>query len=229
MFKKSLFALITLLFVLSACSPASPASNAMMDKPTEEMMEKPTEAMMEEPTEEMMEKPTEAMMEEPTEEMMEKSDEAMMDTPAWFGVSLTNVSTGENFTISDFKGKVVLVENMAIWCSNCKQQQNQVKALHEALEMNKDLVSIGLDIDPNENSADLKTYIENNNFDWIYAVAPGDVINEFGTLYGNQFLNPSSTPILIIDRKGQAHPMPFGIKSAEELKNFIEPFLSENM
>ena len=229
MFKKSLFALITLLFVLSACSPASPTSNAMMDKPTEEMMEKPTEAMMEEPTEEMMEKPTEAMMEEPTEEMMEKSDEVMMDTPAWFGVSLTNVSTGENFTINDFKGKVVLVENMAIWCSNCKQQQTQVKALHEALGMNEDLVSIGLDIDPNENSADLKTYIENNSFDWIYAVAPGDVINEFSTLYGNQFLNPSSTPILIIDRKGQAHPMPFGIKSAEELKNFIEPFLSENM
>ncbi len=165
--------------------------------------------------------------------MDEKTPEAMVDemmeAPAWFGAALTNVSSGEDFTISDFKGKVVLVETLAMWCPSCKRQQIQVKALHEALGMDEDLVSIGLDIDPNENAADLKAYTEANSFDWIYAVAPAEVSREIGALYGDQFLNPTSTPILVIDRHGEVHPMPFGVKSAADLQAFIEPFLKEGM
>ncbi len=153
----------------------------------------------------------------------------MMAAPAWFGTPLTDVRTGQNFTINDFKGKVVLLETLAMWCPSCKKQQEQVKALLGASGMNKDLVTIGLDIDPNENAADLKTYTDNNGFNWIYAVAPAEVTREIGNLYGAQFLNPPSTPILIIDRKGEAHPMPFGIKSADDLMKFIEPFLQAGM
>jgi thiol-disulfide isomerase/thioredoxin len=131
-------------------------------------MEKPTEVMMEKSTETMMEKPTETMMEKPTE----AADGKMTAAPAWFGATLSDASTGNTFTINDFKGKVVLVETMAQWCPNCKQQQTQVKALHELLGMNKDLVSLGLDIDPNENLLDLKNYVTSNGFDWLYAVAP---------------------------------------------------------
>jgi thiol-disulfide isomerase/thioredoxin len=169
------------------------------------------------------------MMEKPDEEMMDESSDEMMSETVWFGTSFTNVSTGETFTINDYKGKVVLIENLAMWCSNCKKQQEQVKLLHELIGMNEDLVSIGLDIDTNENAEDLKTYIANNGFDWIYTVATQEVTREIGNLYGAQFLNPPSTPIIIVDRNGQTHPMPFGIKSAEDLKNFIDPFLSDNM
>jgi thiol-disulfide isomerase/thioredoxin len=225
MFKKMLFMLLTLSFSLAACAPAAATPEVMMEKPTEAMMEKPTETMMEKPTEAMMEKPTETMMEKPTE----AAGGTMMETPAWFGATLTDASTGNTFTINDFKGQVVLVETLAQWCSNCKKQQAQVKALHELLGMNKDLVSIGLDIDPNENVADLKNYVASNGFDWLYAVAPVEVSREIGKLYGDNFLNPPSTPILIIDRKGVAHPLPFGIKSADELKKFIEPFLQDGM
>jgi thiol-disulfide isomerase/thioredoxin len=240
MFKKTLIPVLLSLFVLSACAPAKANPAAMeeipvtgssegMEKPTEAMMEKPTEAMMEKPTEAMMEKPTETMMEKPTEAMMEEPAEMMMASPAWMDAALTHVSTGEEFKISDFKGKVVLVENLAIWCSTCLSQQKQVKALHEALRMNEDLVSVGLDIDPNEDAGDLKSYTRSNGFDWYYAVAPREVASEMGNLYGAQFLNPPSAPILIIDRKGEVHPMPFGLKSSDDLKKFIEPFLKDAM
>lgn len=236
MFKKSLFVLIALAFALSACAPAAPEASPMKEQPTQVMMEKPTEAMPQKPTEAMMNKTSEAMPAKPTEAMPMKTPvatESMTDkmatTPDWFGISLTDVRTGKTFTMNDFKGKVVLVENLAMWCSNCKKQQIQVKALHSALGMNKDLVSIGLDIDSKEVASDLKTYTDTNGFDWIYAVAPVNVTRAIGNLYGNQFLNPPSTPILIIDRKGQVHPMPFGIKSADDLKKFIEPFLAAPM
>ena len=191
-----------------------PTAEAMMDKAT------PTaDAMMDKET------PTaDAMMSKET-----PAADAMMEAPAWYSASLTNASTGQAFTINDFKGKVILVEAMAIWCPTCLKQQEQVKALQTALGKRDDFVSIGLDIDPNEDLVSLKSYVENNGFDWLYAVSNADVSSELSSLYGDQFLNPPSTPIVVIDRHGEAHPMPFGLKSADELLKFIQPFLDGSM
>ena len=89
------------------------------------------------------------------------------------------------------------------------------------------MVSVAIDIDPNEDNAILKAHTDKNGFDWVYAVAPGEVAAEIGQLYGGQFLNPPATPMLIIDRQGQAHPLEFGPKSAQSLQEALAPFLSE--
>jgi thiol-disulfide isomerase/thioredoxin len=225
---KILATLITVSIFLAACSPAAPTVEVMMEKPTDAMMEKPTDAMMEKPTDAMMDKPNDAMMDKPTDAMMETHSPEMM-VPKFFEASLTNVNTGDSFKISDFSGKVVLVENLAMWCPNCKKQQEQVKILHEMLGMDSGLVSIGLDVDLNEDPADLKKYTDSNGFDWFYAIPPQEVLTEISNLYGANFLNPPSTPIFVIDRKGGIHPMPFGVKSADDLKEYIDPFLSEGM
>lgn len=199
-------------FLVTACGAS--AEDAMMEKPTEDAMH--DTAMTEE-----------AITDNATEEAM--TEEAMMESPAWYGAALTNVRTGEAFTIQDLKGKVILVETMAVWCSNCLRQQGQVKELHSLLGERDDFVSIGLDIDPNEEASRLKDFIDAQGFDWLYAVSPVEVSREFSALYGDQFLNPPSTPMLVIDRHGVAHPLPFGIKSADELLHFIQPFLDESM
>jgi hypothetical protein len=116
-----------------------------------------------------------------------------------------------------------------MWCSNCRAQQQQVLALHGLLGEREDFVSIGIDIDTNENLGDLTAYVASNGFDWYYAVATSEVAREFGKLYGDQFLNPPSTPMLIIDRQGKAHPLPFGIKSAEDLLDYLTPYLDKGM
>ena len=162
-----------------------------------------------------------------TEEAM--MDDAMMETPAWFEISLTNVRSNEAFTIEDLHGKVVLVETMAVWCSNCLKQQGQVQALHTLLGERDDFVSIGLAIDPNEDAAKLLGFVEEQGFNWVYAVSPADVSRDLASLYGDQFLNPPSTPMLVIDRHGNVHPLPFGIKSADDLLNAIQPYLDEGM
>ena len=80
----------------------------------------------------------------------------MPDLPAWYSAGLTDVRSGEAFTIADAQGKVILVETMAIWCSNCLRQQQEVKALHEALGERDDLVTVVLDIDLNEDADKLQ-------------------------------------------------------------------------
>ena len=215
--RNTLLSLVVFLAVLLTACGGAATPDAMMEKSEDAMME---------------EKPEETMVEPTHDTMMDdamSTPEAMMEVPAWFDTALTDARTGQTFSINDFKGKVVLVETMAIWCSNCLKQQGQVKALHEQLGARDDFVSIGLDIDPNENTDVLKSYVESKGFDWLYAVPSVDVSREIASLYGDQFLNPPSTPIVVIDRHGDAHPLPFGIKSADDLMKAIQPFLDESM
>lgn len=121
--KQVLFNMVLLMaFLVSACSgAATPTADTMMEKevPTAEaMMDKATptaDAMMDKET------PTaDAMMSKET-----PAADAMMEAPAWYSASLTDASTGQAFTINDFKGKVVLVETLAMWCSNCKNNRDR--------------------------------------------------------------------------------------------------------
>jgi hypothetical protein len=205
-----------------------------------DMMKEDSEAMMgEDDAGDMMKDEAEVtmgeddsgdMMKEDSEAMTDaEGSEAMMDLPAWFGAALTDVHSGETLTVTDLKGKVVLVETMAIWCSNCLRQQQEVKALHGVLGERDDLVTLVLDVDPNEDAGTLKAYANKNGFTWAYAVAPREVAREIGQLYGDQFLNPPSTPMLIVDRHGEVHLLPFGRKTAEDLQEALIPFLDGDM
>jgi cytochrome oxidase Cu insertion factor (SCO1/SenC/PrrC family) len=216
-----LYVMLLLAVILAACGGTAPDAT---EKNDDMMMEdKPAdEAMVDEPHDDMM---SDDAMDESSSDMM--SEDAMMESPAWFSVSLTDVNSGETFTINDLKGKVILVETMAVWCSNCLKQQMQVKALHQTLGERDDFVSIGIDIDSNEDSAKLKGFVDANGFDWKYVVSPAEVSRDISSLYGGQFLNPPSTPMLIIDRHGNVHPLPFGIKSADDLLQALQPFLDE--
>lgn len=237
-----LIMLITAL-VLSACVPGVPVTSnnetsmemdtmdkddAMMDedKKDDSMMDddKKDDSMMDDSHgEDSMDK-DDAMMDEDKKD--DSMDSAMMgEMPDWFSHQFTNINTGETFSIADLKGKVILVETMATWCSNCLRQQKEVKTLHGLIGERDDFVSFGLDIDLYEDADKLKEYVDRQGFDWTYAISNDLVAREIGNLYGSQFLNPPSTPMLIIDRDGNVHQLPFGIKSAAELQAAVQPFL----
>ncbi len=206
--------------ILSACvSAGNPPEQAMekVDDPMTEDGSMDEDAMADEPMADDDMETEEGMMEEE------------METPGWFSAPLVDVHSGDTFTIQELEGKVVLVETMAVWCSNCLRQQREVQALHAALGERDDFTSIALDIDPNENADILRNFAVQNGFDWLYAIAPAQVSNELGGLYGQQFLNPPSTPILLVDRHGGVHVLPFGIKGAGDLQSNIEGLLAGEM
>jgi len=151
--------------------------------------------------------------------------EAASDTPEWFDIELTDVQTGETFTMNDFAGKVVLVETMAIWCPNCIIQAHEVRKLHEMLDNSEDLISVSLDVDVNEDAASLKDYSQGYGFEWHFAIAPIEIARALGNLYTAQYLNPPLSPMLIIDRDGEVHHLEYGQKSVDVLLEKVEPFL----
>lgn len=146
--------------------------------------------------------------------------------PDWFSIPLTDVRTGETFTINDFAGKVVLLETMAMWCPNCTVQANEVRNLHELLENSEDLISVSLDVDVNEDEASLKEYVQEFGFEWRFAVAPLEVARALGNLYTAQYLNPPLSPMMMIDREGNVHHLEYGLKKADALEKYLEPFLT---
>jgi cytochrome oxidase Cu insertion factor (SCO1/SenC/PrrC family) len=152
--------------------------------------------------------------------------ETTPETPEWFDFELTDVQTGETFTMNDYAGKVVLVETMAIWCPNCIVQAHEVRKMHEMLDNPDDLISVSLDVDVNEDAAALKEYSEEYGFDWHFAIAPLEVARALGNLYSAQYLNPPISPMLIIDRNGEVHHLEYGKKSAEMLLESVEPFFA---
>ena len=218
------------MLVLSACS-GQPANDVMNDMDTDTGHS--NNAEMEDKNDEMMENDSghseDAMdesMDNKDDNMADESSESAMEGPAWHSFEFVNVSTVETFALSQLKGKVVLVETMATWCSNCLKQQQQVKEFHSLLGARDDFLSVGIsleaEIDPNK----LVGYINDRGFDWTYAIAPNEAQEGIVGSLGGQFLNPPATPMFVIDKDGGMHPLPLGkIKSAAELLAFVEPFL----
>ena len=146
--------------------------------------------------------------------------------PEWFNFNLTDVRTGQVFSINDFSGKVVLLEAMAAWCGTCLQQQNEVKKLQGLTGNSKDLVHISLDTDFNEDAATLKEYADTYGFDWYFAISPLKVDRALSNLYSSEFMNPPFAPMLFIDRHGSVYSLPWGIKGAKALQTTLAPYLA---
>ena len=145
----------------------------------------------------------------------------------WVTAPMISAANGEIFRLADYKGKVVLVEMMAVWCTNCLQEQGHVRDLHQkaSSEITDKVVSLSVDVDPNEGMDQLKAYRTKQGFTWDFTVAPQAVAREISNLYGAQFLNPSAVPMLIIDKEGGIHPLPFGIKTVDALQEALKPYL----
>ncbi len=191
---------IVFALVLVACSPAAAPAN-------EVAMAKSIEAMT---------KPTEDAMMKPTENAM------MSKGPAWLDTSLTDVNTGQSFKLSDFKDKVVLVEGMAAWCTNCLRQQRELVKLHQ--QIGDQALSVAIDIDLNEDAALLKKHAEANGFNWRYAVATPGLAQALAAEFGSSFLNPPSVPMFLLDKEGGVHLLDFGQKSVDYLTQQIQMY-----
>lgn len=139
---------------------------------------------------------------------------------SWRETALTDVRTGESFTVAQFADRPVLLETFAVWCPTCTRQQQQLVRLRARRD---DVVVITLDVDPNEDAEKVREHLETHeDFDWRYAVAPSamtrSLIDEFGTVIAN----PPAAPIVRVCPDGTAkHIDQRGVKSAETLAGHL--------
>jgi len=140
---------------------------------------------------------------------------------AWATAPLVDAVTTEPFRIADHAGKVILVETMAIWCVNCLAQQVDVQTALARLPADR-VVYVVLDVDPNEDAASLAAYREQHGFQGRYAVASKEVARALAGEFGDQFLNPPSTPMLVIGTDGTVTRTDFGHKGTDDIVALAE-------
>ncbi len=138
----------------------------------------------------------------------------------WTRTVLKNINTQEEFRLSDFEGKPILLESFAVWCPTCTVQQTKIKELHE--EIGDSFISISFDTDPNEDEERVKEHTERNGFDWIYVVSPPDFTRALIDEFGINFVNAPLAPVALICPDGTSKKLRNGVKSPSELKTEIE-------
>lgn len=86
---------------------------------------------------------------------------------AWKTATLVDANTGKNFTLSQFVGKVVVLQFMAVYCQFCLAESHQLVSVQQSFSTNGQagqVVVVSVDVDPNENLAQLQSYVSQNHF-----------------------------------------------------------------
>jgi thiol-disulfide isomerase/thioredoxin len=135
-------------------------------------------------------------------------------------IKLTDVATGQEFSISDFKGKTILLESFAVWCPTCLAQQKEMKKIKEI--EGEEVIHISLDTDPNEDADKVREHIQRNGLDWYFAVSPVELTNALIDEFGLEVVSAPRAPVVLICKDQSTRFLRSGLKRAEELVSEVE-------
>jgi peroxiredoxin len=124
---------------------------------------------------------------------------------------------GESLTLSKMKGKVVLIDFWATWCSPCvKEIPNLKKAYEQFKDKGFEIIGISMDFDKKR----LETFIKKENVQWPISWSGKGWKDETRELYG-----VTSIPSMwLVDKKGVLRG--FDLKG-EELQKEVAKLLAE--
>ena len=134
------------------------------------------------------------------------------DLAAWRTMELTDVQSGETFTIWGLDGPVV-IQSFAVWCPKCEQQSNNIAGLDDSLSR------VSLNTDPNEDASKVQEHASDNRFGWRFAVAPTELTDELRDEFGVSVLAAPSTPIIVACEGGGAMFRSGSTLSASEIES----------
>lgn len=115
--------------------------------------------------------------------------------------------------LSDFKGKVVLIDFMATWCYPCKSQVNILREVWLRYRDGGKVVFLTISVDPKESLKLLADYARQNGLDWIVGLS-----SEAGVKYDVKAI----PTIVIVDEDGRVVLRNVGVVSADRLINVID-------
>ena len=137
---------------------------------------------------------------------------------AWATAALADVTTGETFRIADLvaAGKVVFIETMAIWCVNCRAQQQEAVTAFEELDPDR-TAWVAIDIESSEMAEALAAYREEHRFPFVYVIADDDLARALVADFGDVVLSPPSVNVIVVGTDGRVTHLR-GHKDASELR-----------
>lgn len=125
---------------------------------------------------------------------------------------------GKLVSLSDYRGKVVLVDIWATWCSPCRAELPHLKKLEEEME-NTDLVVIGVSVDVRKNYDKWKKMVDDGEVKGIQLFANGgkQLCKDYGVNGIPRFI--------VFDREGKVAEAAAPRPSNPDLKELLNELL----
>lgn len=124
---------------------------------------------------------------------------------------------GNQVSLSDFRGKVVLLNNWATWCPPCKEE---MPVFNEYYNTYRDQGFEVVAVEAGDPEAQVRAFVENNEIDFTILLDPE---NQSLLTFQNQSL-PNS---FVIDRRGHLRLAWTGAINRATLDKYITPLLEE--
>jgi cytochrome c-type biogenesis protein len=127
------------------------------------------------------------------------------------GFSVTDVY-GKQLNLTDYRGKVLLLDFMALWCTSCKQVE---KMLHDIIDDfdEDEFAVLSIDIDPTESAEDIRSHWEEEGHSWNVARDTDDLKLKYHVI--------EIAKVMIVDKNGYIVYDHVGAPSEDELKSEI--------
>jgi len=136
---------------------------------------------------------------------------SMIITSGCTAPSENNKDNGDDFTftilegseknLSDYRGKVVVLDMWATWCAPCQYQMLELKKLYDHYSKN-DLQIISIDIDPSETVSQIQDFINQfanygYNLEWTFGMEKDNL---------DRYMKEGGIPTLcIFDKQGNLY------------------------
>ncbi|MDD3582011.1 MAG: redoxin domain-containing protein [Desulfobacca sp.] len=122
---------------------------------------------------------------------------------------------GKNYTLSQLKGKVVLLNFFTIWCMPCREEMPDLNAIyHEYQGQGLEILGICLKADPNQ----LRFFVKQMNLDYPVLNGNDQVDKDYGEITGV----PTT---FIINKNGDIVHEIIGARDKAEFLRLIKPLL----
>ncbi|MCJ7727476.1 MAG: TlpA family protein disulfide reductase [Actinobacteria bacterium] len=117
---------------------------------------------------------------------------------------------GNEISLSDFNGKVLILNFWATWCSPCREEIPDFVEVYNEYE-SKDVQFIGVS---NEDISTLKSFVEDYDISYPILIDDANIMGKWGI---------SAIPTtFVFDKNGQIIFKNVGMMTREQLKNIIE-------
>lgn len=128
--------------------------------------------------------------------------------------------TGKNVSLTDFKGKIVLVDVWATWCGPCKAEIPALKKMEEEMH-GKDIVFMSVSVDDEKDQQKWKDFVAKENLKGVqlFAGKTNDILKNYKITGIPRFM--------IFDKKGNVVMLNAPRPSGTELKLLLEKELKK--